>query len=308
MKKKIVLVCAATLSAYALAACNSGSVSSDFMNQLEEHAQLNTSYIKTEQSTTQVNMQSSIDGSEKETIVKVLSGANIMNKPSDDGTVVGSVKKNEKVLIIGEKSVGDWYKVAYNGRVCYVKGANVDVSMFVAANGNGGNGQTTSTQPSIPMVIPGVNEQSTTPSESVTSTSGENTSSSEENTSTSEGTTSSSDEPTSSADEPTSSSEGATNPSDEPTSSTNEPTSSTDEPTSPSDEPTSPSDEPTSSSVESTSSMEEPVSSSEENTTPVEESISSSEEKDSSTETVDSQDETTTNKPWWGDSWPWTNQ
>lgn len=161
MKKKIGLVYTTALALCWMTGCSSGSVTSDFMNKLEEHARHNTSYIKAEQQSSEINMEAAVDGSEEETIVKVLTDANIMNKPSDDGTVVGQVKSDESVLLIGENSVGGWYKVAYNGRVCYVKGTSLDMQTYVADNDNVNNGDTNRPTTTTQAARPGNNGQTT---------------------------------------------------------------------------------------------------------------------------------------------------
>ena len=167
MRKKSLLVCTAITVAFLTAACGSGSVNSEFMNKLEAQAQHNISYIEEQQTTDKISIEASVDGSEKETIVKVLLNANIMNKPSDDGTVVGVVKKDENVLVIGLKQVGGWYKVAYNGRVCYVKGTNIDTKDLVVDNdnnNNNNNNRPTSTTASSTSSTPSSSEQQTTSS------------------------------------------------------------------------------------------------------------------------------------------------
>ncbi|MBQ2744034.1 MAG: SH3 domain-containing protein [Lachnospiraceae bacterium] len=166
MKKLIVLVCTVATTIFVIIGCNSGSVTSDFMDKLEEHARHNTSYIKTEQQSSQINMEAVIDGNEKENIVKVLANANIMNKPSEDGTIVGEVRTNESVLLIGEDNVGGWYKVAYNGRVCYVKGTNLDMQTQIVDKGDLNNGENntpaTTTRHTATTTQPGGNSEQTT--------------------------------------------------------------------------------------------------------------------------------------------------
>lgn len=182
MKKKIALVCTATVVTLAAAGCNSGSVTSEFMDKLEEQVSHNTSYIKEETASTTANMEAVIDGSETENIVMVLADTSIMNKPSDEGTIVGEVKKNESVLLIGDDSTGGWYKVAYNGRVCYVKGTKLDIQTIVAdtdendtsetstSSSDDENGETSTT------VAGGQNMTSGTSSENAGQTSTSNTS------------------------------------------------------------------------------------------------------------------------------------
>ena len=131
MRKKILLSGAICLAITTLAGCGEKN-SNDLYNSLEQQVKHNTSYIEKEQINVNLELQAAINGNEKEQVVKVLSNAYIMNKPSNEGTIVGSVKAKESVLVIGEDSVSGWYKVAYNGRVCYIDGKQLDTNTYVA--------------------------------------------------------------------------------------------------------------------------------------------------------------------------------
>ncbi|MBQ5919209.1 MAG: hypothetical protein IIW92_11665 [Lachnospiraceae bacterium] len=128
---QILLSGAICLAITTLAGCGEKN-SNDLYNSLEQQVKHNTSYIEKEQINVNLELQAAINGNEKERVVKVLSNANIMNKPANEGTIVGSVKAQESVLVIGEDSVSGWYKVAYNGRVCYINGKQLDINTYVA--------------------------------------------------------------------------------------------------------------------------------------------------------------------------------
>lgn len=175
MRKKIAVISMVTIVTFGISACSSGSATAEFMDKLEEHAKHNTSYVKEEQTTVYISIEPSVEDNERETIVKVKSDTNIMNKPSIDGTIVGEVKSNESVLIIGEKNTGGWYKVAYNGRVCYVKGTSLNMNEFVVDNGNDDRPTSTVEQQSSETTEDS-SEQQTTSSDSSEITSSEVTS------------------------------------------------------------------------------------------------------------------------------------
>ena len=211
MRKKIAAIGMVAIATFAISACGSNSETTEFMDKLEEHAKHNTSYIKEEQTTTQHSIEALVNGTERETIVKVISDTNIMNRPSIDGTIVGEVKRNESVLIIGEKNTGGWYKVVYNGRVCYVKGTSLNVEELVADNGDNDK-PTSSVNQQSSETTDNSSEQQTTSSDSSEITSSESTS----------------DEETTSDDETTSEEESdITKPSETETTSTEEDTSET---------------------------------------------------------------------------------
>ncbi len=139
MNKKILLTGAICIAITALAGCGEKK-DNELYNSLEKQVKHNVSYIEKEQLEANLNLQSAINGSEKEFVVRLVSNANVMNKPSNDASIVGSVKSRESVLIIGNESADGWYKVAYNGRVCYIEGAKLDRNMLVADNGNDNDG------------------------------------------------------------------------------------------------------------------------------------------------------------------------
>lgn len=135
MNKKILLTGAVCIAIVALAGCGEKKDNALY-NSLEQQVKHNVSYIEKEQLEVNLNLQAAVNGSEKEHIVKLLSNANIMNKPSKDASIVGSVKADESVLVIGDDNINGWYRVAYNGRVCYVEGTRLDLDRYVADNDN----------------------------------------------------------------------------------------------------------------------------------------------------------------------------
>lgn len=174
MKKKILLTGAICVTMAALAGCSENK-DSVLYNSLEQQVKHNVSYIDTEQVEVNLNLQSAVSGAEKEYVVKVLSNADIMNKPSKEAGIVGTVNARESVLIIGNDNIDGWYRVAYNGRICYVEGAKLDRNTLVADNGNnnnnvnnGDNNRPTSTTPPRRPV----STSSNTTTSSNTSTSG----------------------------------------------------------------------------------------------------------------------------------------
>lgn len=172
MNKKILLTGAICIAITALAGCGEKK-DNELYNSLEKQVKHNASYIEKEQLEANLNLQSAINGSEKEFVVKLVSNANVMNKPSNDASIVGSVKSRESVLIIGNESIDGWYKVAYNGRVCYIEGAKLDRNMLVADNGNDNDGDnsnvnngdnsrpTSTTSPKRPVSTSGTSNSST---------------------------------------------------------------------------------------------------------------------------------------------------
>lgn len=140
MRKKIILAGTIGATMAMLVACGENN-DNTLYNSLEKQVKHTTSNVDADQLNANLTLQATISGKEKELVVKVLYNANIMNKPSREASIVGSVKANESVLVIGEDSISGWYKVAYNGRVCYVEGTKLDVDRVVADNsGNSDNG------------------------------------------------------------------------------------------------------------------------------------------------------------------------
>lgn len=133
MRKKIIISGVICLTVAMLAGCGENS-NSELYNSLEHQVKHNLSYIEKDQLEVNLNLQAAINGNEKELIVKVKSNGNIMNVPANEGTIVGTVKAKESVLVIGEDSISGWYKVAYNGRVCYIEGTKLDMNTYVADN------------------------------------------------------------------------------------------------------------------------------------------------------------------------------
>lgn len=197
MNKKILLTGAICIAFTTLIGC-SEKTDNVLYNSLEKHVIHNVSYIKKEQLEVNLDLQSAISGSEKEFVVKIVSNANIMNKPSNDASIVGNVKAKESVLIIGNESIDGWYRVAYNGRICYVEGAKIDRNTLVADNGNNdadsnvNNGDisrpTSTTPPRRPVSTSSNSSRNTNTSsrgeedDDETTTRGEGTLGSEENT------------------------------------------------------------------------------------------------------------------------------
>ena len=162
MKKKILLTGAMCLTITALVACSEKN-DSTLYESLEKQVKHNVTNIAKDQLEANLTLQAAISGKEKELVVKVLSNANIMNKPSRESNIVGTVKAQESVLVIGNDNVGGWYKVAYNGRVCYVEGVKLDIDKAVADNSgndvNSGdnNRPTSTTKPQRPVNTTGNN-------------------------------------------------------------------------------------------------------------------------------------------------------
>lgn len=177
MDKKIILTGAMVLSITALTACGDKK-DNQLYNSLEQQVKHNVSYVDKEQIDVNLNLQAAVTGNEKENVVKLVYSANIMNKPSKESVVVGSVNAKESVLVIGNENIDGWYKVAYNGRVCYVEASKLDLDTLVVDNGdnNVNNGQenrpTTTATPQRP-----VSTSSTTSASNGTTTGNRTTSS-----------------------------------------------------------------------------------------------------------------------------------
>lgn len=283
MNKKILLTGAICIAITALAGCGEKK-DNELYNSLEKQVKHNVSYIEKEQLEANLNLQSAINGSEKEFVVKLVSNANVMNKPSNDASIVGSVKSRESVLIIGNESADGWYKVAYNGRVCYIEGAKLDRNMLVADNGNDNDGDnsnvnngdnsrpTATTPPRRPV------STSSSNSSGNTNTSSRGEEDDEETTTRGEGTSGVEDDTTSGEDDTTTGGDGTTEDNSGSEGTTPEETTSSDGDV-----------EDTTSGEEDTSSQES--SSSEQDTTHEEETTSPVESIEPSTEQSTAEDE-----------------
>lgn len=82
-------------------------------------------------------------GTETETIKKAVRESNVMSRPAEDASSIGSVKEGEDISLIDLIEDGGWYKIDYNGRVAYIRADAVETaSDDVATSANAGTGNT----------------------------------------------------------------------------------------------------------------------------------------------------------------------
>ena len=127
MKKSKCLIYSAITLAFITAGCGNNTSNDQIMERLEQEVAHNAAYGGDGNGMESYNIEATIDGNEEEKILKVITDAKIMNTPSSDGTVVGQVKKDEKVIVLGESSDDGWCRLGFNGRVCYIKENSLEI-------------------------------------------------------------------------------------------------------------------------------------------------------------------------------------
>ena len=132
MKKRVVIMLIALSLATQLAACKAGTenVSSteyEQMVNLNNDGEMTIFETETAQEIVTTEEQEANGNEETETL-ELAVNADVYSKPDGEATVVGSLKKGKKINVIEMSDDEKWCKIAYSGRVAYVKADKVKQS------------------------------------------------------------------------------------------------------------------------------------------------------------------------------------